>query len=231
MVRYFRLTLCLLLIFAYLTGCGGEDNNGQKKNPVSADTLLHVYLIRHGQAYKNIPHPADTPAEKLDSLTARGELQAAAAGKLLKSKRISIIISSPARRTLQTAEAVRNQLINKIPVIVDSAFAPLTALMNTTDMTAAEKSANRDTMQLTASGKVFKAISRYINNYAGQSVIIVTHGDVCNLLIAQTERSVPPGQSKKHEVPPGSVSEILITKEGWIILKEGIEVGLTLQNK
>jgi len=81
-----------------------------KNGIAQEDVLLRVYLVGHGAAYRNVPHPADMTAQKLDSLRPSGLEQAAEAGQILRGKAISAMIASPTGQTRQTAEAITEAL-------------------------------------------------------------------------------------------------------------------------
>lgn len=69
------LAVCLLL-----GGCGPKGIHERKNRVVEGNVLLRVYIVRHAEAYKNVPHLPSTPEEKLDSLTPKGLMQAAPVG-------------------------------------------------------------------------------------------------------------------------------------------------------
>jgi broad specificity phosphatase PhoE len=69
-----------------------------------------VILVRHGEAYGNLPDAAKYKPEQIDSLTEKGIGQAKAAAAAFKGKKIPALIYSPAGRAKQTAEILQEQL-------------------------------------------------------------------------------------------------------------------------
>ena len=77
------------------------------------------YIFRHGQSTYNVA--GRTQGQTNDSvLTEQGKEQAVLVGKKLKNKEIDIIVTSPLKRAMQTAE-LANQALN-VPVETDEHF-------------------------------------------------------------------------------------------------------------
>lgn len=106
MKSYLKVYAMLVAAGLLFAGCQMKAAYKPKNRVVEGEVLLRVYLVRHGEAYRNVPHPADMPEQKLDSLTPRGLTQAAGAGKILKGKGVVAVIASPTGRTRQTAAAI-----------------------------------------------------------------------------------------------------------------------------
>ncbi len=79
----------------------------------------HFYIFRHGECPLNISDHIQ--GQRFDGiLTARGKKQALHTAKKLKDKQIEIIISSPLKRTIQTAKIVSSLL--QVPILIDHRF-------------------------------------------------------------------------------------------------------------
>ena len=91
------------------------------------EPALRVYVVRHGQAWKNVPRAQRPPGldeAQLDSLTEQGRAQARAVGARLRGAGVTRVIASPAQRTRQTAQAIADEL-GTGAIAVDASFEPL----------------------------------------------------------------------------------------------------------
>lgn len=78
--------------------------------------LKHFYLFRHGECPFNLS--GHIQGQSYDGeLTAHGQSQARLIGQKLQNKHIEIIISSPLKRTRQTAQIVASCL--QVPILFD----------------------------------------------------------------------------------------------------------------
>ena len=81
--------------------------------------VKHFYIFRHGQCPLNITNHIQ--GQRFNgSLTPKGRLQAIKTGENLKDKKITLIVSSPMKRAIQTAKIVSE--IIKAPIFIDSRF-------------------------------------------------------------------------------------------------------------
>ena len=79
----------------------------------------HFYIFRHGQCPLNVTNHIQ--GQRFNgNLTTEGRLQALRTAEKLKNKNITLIISSPMKRAMQTAKIVAN--IIKAPIFIDSRF-------------------------------------------------------------------------------------------------------------
>ncbi len=79
----------------------------------------HFYIFRHGECPFNVS--GHIQGQRFNGrLTANGIRQAHRIGEILSDKSVEIIVSSPMRRAIETAEIVRSYL--RIPIIVDHRF-------------------------------------------------------------------------------------------------------------
>ena len=234
MKSYLKACVMLVAVGLLLAGCGVRAAYEPKNRVVEGEVLLHVYLVRHGQAYRNVPHPADTPEQKLDSLTPRGLAQAAVAGKFLKGKGVVAVITSPTGRTRQTAQPLCEALGLEEGYSQDAAFASLKASKTPDGQPVSwewrqeQWKAGRDPRpaggESLADGAVraVNAIGQLAKKYPGASVVIVSHGEICAALLGRAEDTPMCERYELHDVPTGSVSEIVITEVGWYLLKQGV---------
>ena len=219
-----------------LSGCGTQALKDLENVVVGGNVVLRVYVVRHAEAYKNIPHRADTPDEKLDSLTRRGLRQADAAGEFLAAREVVAVIASPTGRTRQTADAIGSTIGLGELYIEDSAFASLrngkapNGKATSWSWRKEELKAGRDPRPL--GGESFQdgvvratgAINEIAEKYPGEAVAIVTHGDICAVLLGYAGRTSIYKSHQLHDVATGSVSEIVITDMGWRLLEQGIKL-------
>ncbi|MEI6228956.1 MAG: histidine phosphatase family protein [Candidatus Saccharibacteria bacterium] len=81
-------------------------------------TVMKVYFVRHGQTDANAAMSNGQSVQELDApLNATGIEQAAAVAEQLKDVKFDIVISSPLKRALQTAEAVNKY--HGLPIILE----------------------------------------------------------------------------------------------------------------
>lgn len=81
--------------------------------------LKHFYIFRHGQCPLNVTNHIQGQSFN-GQLTATGRLQALNTAQKLKNKGITLIVSSPMKRAMQTAKIVAD-IINA-PIFIDSRF-------------------------------------------------------------------------------------------------------------
>jgi broad specificity phosphatase PhoE len=185
----------------------GHIDNAPGNPPAGAteEFLLRVYVVRHAEAYKNIPCPPGTSPEKLDSLTPRGREQATAAGEALKDKSIVAVIASPTGRTRETAKLISDAVGLTAAPTLDAAFRSLGAGESQEDGAA----------------RAIKAITDLADQYRGRAVVVVSHGDICPALLGHAAKTSMPARRELHSVQTGSVSPIEITSSGWRIIGPG----------
>ena len=79
----------------------------------------HFYIFRHGQCPLNITNHIQ--GQKFNGeLTIEGKKQAAQTAEKLKDKQITLIISSPMKRAIQTAKIIAEKI--HTPILVDHRF-------------------------------------------------------------------------------------------------------------
>jgi len=224
----------LCLVGLLLCGCSTKSVHKRAAPDVRGNVLLRVYLVRHGESYKNVPHPADTHKEKLDSLTAKGLRQAASVGKYLEDKAVVAVVASPTGRTSQTADAIGKALGLKEHYSQDKSFASITGGKTpdgqpvTWSWRQKQWAAGRDPRpeagESLADGvaRAVDAINGLSKKYTGRAVVIISHGDICAGLLGQADNTPITERYEINAVPTGSVSEIVITDVEWYLLAEGM---------
>lgn len=189
--------------------------------------------MRHAESKKNVVHFPWTPEEELDTLTAEGRRQAVAIGDFLNGKGIVAILSSPAGRTRETAKAIGQVIGLKTGYEVDPACASLRggksqdghqiswawrekqwALGQDPRPEGGESLADGE---LRAKG----GLKKLAEKFPEKSVMIVSHGDICAALLGYAANTPMPKRYVTHDVPTGSVSELIMTDTGWHIIEEG----------
>src|SRR4051794_15058756 len=72
---------------------------------------MRVHLLRHGESRSNAhPTAVALPEAEGDALTARGREQAMTAARALASLPADVLLTSPMRRAVQTAEVLAPEL-------------------------------------------------------------------------------------------------------------------------
>ncbi len=158
---------------------------------------LHVILVRHAAAWKNVPsaqRPRPMSAAELDSLTPQGLARADAVGKELAGKHVVAVYSSPARRAQQTAEAIAKGVGVGAP-ITSEAFRSLD--------TGSDARAASGTMRMKSwkSGddprppggeslgdglaRASEALAQLAKRHPGETIVVVTHGEIASALITR----------------------------------------------
>lgn len=149
---------------------------------------LRVLLVRHGMADR-------------DSLTWRGIAEARATGQALKQKEIVAVIASPARRTQQTASIIVQELGRPVVVAEDDAF-----------MVKRGESIEHATV------RALVALRVLTERYAGGTVVIVTHFNVCAALLRHAAGNPKATPCPRHELGAPSITEITVLPGGVLTL-------------
>lgn len=180
-----------------------------------------VYLVRHGESWKNVKHPAEMKDEDVDRLTPRGREQAEEAGRVLLARIAAPrerlrILSSPLGRTTETATIVRGMLFpprrggGAKGVEENVIVLPRLALF--ADGESVEDGQRRAAAE----------IEDFISSTAGISVlVVVTHGDVIAALLGKAAGTPLDRSAAMHEVSTGTVSEVEVSPERkWTLVRQ-----------
>lgn len=85
--------------------------------------MRKLLIVRHGQTDANAQ--GRTIATSDPSLNARGEAQASHVGRLLRQEAIDLVISSPRRRCVETAERIRGEQVEIPELRIDERLVEL----------------------------------------------------------------------------------------------------------
>ena len=188
-----------------------------------SSNFARIFLVRHGKVenpkkivYGFLPLP----------LSAKGWSQSRQAGAVLKDKNISVIISSPHKRTLETAEII-SQVISrgKVKIKTDKnlresefnhMFQGLTRRQATEKYPKEMKIYKRTPSKAKAgetlakmAGRVIDAIERGIKKYPGKNIIFISSRDpIVTALLKISGRGLDDIHKVKGAFTPGSISEI-----------------------
>ncbi|MDB5292229.1 MAG: histidine phosphatase family protein [Phycisphaerales bacterium] len=194
---------CRALIYGLViavTGCAGPD---WSEKPAALNSPARILLVRHGEAYVNLPQPPDASPDSLDHLTPRGLTQADVVGDRLRGEHV-LVVTSPAGRARETAGSISARLFIGTPPISDDAFAPLPPGASGAMMSGPTGPAMRGPTTQPAPGmaagdsgidRARQAIDALAREHPGQTIVIVTHGDVIAGLLG-------------HGIPVGSIAEL-----------------------
>lgn len=158
---------------------------------------LRVFVIRHANAWKNVPaaqRPRAMSDADLDSLTPEGERRAAQLGRDLAGREIVAVYCSPARRARQTAAAIAAGLGLAEPT-VSEAFRTLD---KGSDARAASGTVRARSWKAgddprppggESLGDGFARASAELAalraKHAGRAIAVVTHGEIAASLLAR----------------------------------------------
>ncbi len=198
------------------------------------DPLVRVYVVRHAEAWKNVPflrRPPGLSAAQLDSLTDRGRAQARAVGTRLAGAGVTRVVSSPAQRARQTAERIAD-VLGTGPIEVSAAFRPLE---HGTSREAANYRWRTGHWQraedprppggeslgdgLARAVRFLEAIGR---TAPGTTLVVVSHGEITAALLSRAAGMSPLRGYADHFVGEGTISDLVLTAEGWELLAKGV---------
>jgi probable phosphoglycerate mutase len=198
---------------------------------------LTVFLVRHAQAYRNVPgwlRPRDLSEQQLDSLTPRGETQAAALGRALAAERISLVLSSPAGRARQTAAAIASAVGAGEPR-VEPALGSLRGGQTPQGEPASyawrEEQWESGADPRPAGGESLgdgltrarELIERLAAEQPGARVALVSHGEVVAALLGHAQGTPLLVRPAEHDVAAGSFSVLtLYAAPRWRLESEGL---------
>ncbi len=229
-----RAVLTIVALSAGLAAAEEPDFTPLGAEPHSAP-IVRVYVVRHAAAWKNVPsrsRPPGMTGAQLDSLTNGGRVQATAVGMRLAGAGVTRVVSSPARRARQTAEAIA-VVLGSGPIEVSAAFQPL------------QHGASRDAANyrwrtgnwkrgadprppdgeslgdgLARAAEFLNAIGR---EAPGTTLVVVTHGEITAALLSHAAGVSPLTGYARHFVREGTISDIAMDAEGWQLLATGVK--------
>lgn len=215
-----RLVVAALLLLACARPAAAEEAAGAP--------VLRVYIVRHAQAWKNVPtarRPSGMTDEQLDALTPNGLAKAEAIGKALAGHDIVAVYTSPAHRAQQTAQAIASSLGLAAPPVVSDAFASLSAGTDKTALDWRWRTRNFDAGkdprpaagESLADGlaRAARALDEIAAQHPGRAVVVVTHGEVAAALLGRAAGTPVVASYRKNFIDEGAVREIEIDASGW----------------
>ena len=198
---------------------------------------VRVLLVRHGEAVVNVQHPADVTPAQLDSLTEKGQQQATELGQYLKGQNVVAVFTSPTHRTRQTADMIVKEAGLAQPAIADSNFAPLKPGTGPDGNRVTYESRRREWQaghDIRPAGgeslqdgfdRASRELQAIAKKYPGDTVAVVTHGDIIAALLGRATGTPITQRFDQHNVPAGSVSELLVGPDEWKLIREGFQPG------
>jgi uncharacterized phosphatase len=141
-----------------------------------------IYFVRHGQTDTNIKTDGGTAASEDDApLNATGIKQAKETAKTLKDVKFDIVLTSPYKRAVQTAEIINKY--HNAPLIVEADLRERNA--GYIDMKLWHEAFDFDkNIQVEGDSvkdffeRVYSAIDAIKEKYADKNVLVVAHGGV-----------------------------------------------------
>jgi probable phosphoglycerate mutase len=195
---------------------------------------VRVYLVRHAQAWKNVPallRPSGLSEAQLDSLTDEGHEQARAVGRRLAAAGVTRVLSSPAQRARQTAEAIAGELATGA-IEVSETFQPLQhgASREAADYRwrtrnwKAGKDPRPEGGESLADGLARAAgfLDAIAAATPGTTLVVVTHGEIAAALLSKAAGVSPLAGYDANFVGEGTISDVAIGADGgWQLLAKG----------
>jgi len=191
------------------------------EQPAPAPTL-RVFVVRHAQAWKNVPsllRPKSMSAEELDALTPKGLARAEEIGKELAGRDVVAVYSSPARRAQQTAAAIAHALGLGAPIVSES----FRTLDSGSDPDAASGSARMKNWKAKkdprpaggesladGNARASTAVAELAKKYHGHAIVIVTHGEIASSLLTRAAGQDLLAGYFDHFPDEGSIHELQI---------------------
>jgi probable phosphoglycerate mutase len=228
-----RLGLALALALAAAGAARAEPFRPLGAEPATPPAV-RVYLLRHAQAWKNVPaaqRPPGLDAAGLDALTERGRAQAEAAGRRLAGAGVTRVVCSPARRARQTAEAIAG-VLGTGAVEVSERFAPLAHGPSPqaadfrwrTGNWRAGRDPRPDGGESLGDGLARAAgfLEEIAAAAPGTTLVVVTHGEIAAALLSRAEGISPLAGYEKNFVGEGTISDLGVSAGRWELYAKGV---------
>lgn len=149
---------------------------------------LRLLVVRHGTAEQ-------------DSLTARGIAEARATATVLKQREILAVVASPARRTQETAAIIAQEWGLPVVVAEDGAF-----------MVKQGESVEQAMSRALVTARILA------QRYAGKTIVIVTHFDICAALRRHAAADPKAAPCPPHRPGAPSITEMAVLPDGGLRL-------------
>lgn len=191
--------------------------------PVPGDRV-RVFLVRHGQALSNLDPEPELPPDQLDRLTELGRTQATRVGAALRGRGVRVVLTSPAGRARETADALHKPL-EGATLRVEAALRPLElgrapdGAPLDWDARIADWESGRDPVP--AGGESLEQLGRRVSDlvaalakdHPGAGVVLVAHSEVIAAFLGHV-RGTPPAKRWPPEIANGSISVVEAPRNG-----------------
>jgi broad specificity phosphatase PhoE len=177
-----------------------------------------VAVVRHAEAWKNVADPTPVLGAVSDSLTPDGRQQAEQLARWIdRTGSIELVLSSPAVRAVQTAEAIAREC--GVPLVVVDALRPLDAgepPMSWTERVLAWEAGEdrRGSGGESLRDGVSRAMSA-IRGSGARSLVVVSHGDITAGLVGEMLGTRITDRVALHELPTGACAWLGEESTGW----------------
>jgi broad specificity phosphatase PhoE len=223
-----------LLLAAGPAAAGSDARFGPLPHGPDAPAL-RVYLVRHAQAWKNVPaasRPHAMSADELDGLTPAGFARSERVGARLAKAGVARVLCSPARRARQTAETIARGL-GLGPPTADDAFRPIDFgtdprgadfRWRTTQWKAGHdpRPAGGESLG-DGLARAAAALDALAKEQAGTSLVVVTHGEIASALVSHAAGVPPLTSYTRSFVGEGTITIIDIGRNGgWTLVAKGL---------
>jgi broad specificity phosphatase PhoE len=225
MIRIVVICICMILLTG--PGCAPAFSQGAKGE---AGAFI-LFVVRHGEAYRNLPSHAHMPRERQDALTQAGVEQARKVGRYLRDKGIVAVVASPTGRTRQTARIVSLEIGLGGVYSEDPAFRsmkkgrtpegkPVSWSWRSLQWEAGRDPRPQGGESLQdATSRAVLGVNTLMDKYPGKAVAVVTHSDICAGLAGRAKNTPYHQRYAEHKPGLGSVIEIEIDPPGLWKLK------------
>lgn len=166
---------------------------------------MQLYVIRHGQTNVNLKNLIN--ARNIIGLNNTGKEEAKAAGEELRNIDIDLIYCSPLKRTRQTCRLAN---VNNVDVIYDKRLLERDAKGK--QFEKVEKidfdlwyDINKNVIYRNTEGfkSIYERIEKFLEEikqkHVNESILLVTHGDVCKAINAYVNKLSTPGEISSLE--------------------------------
>lgn len=192
---------------------------------VAEQPPLTVYLVRHGEAFSNLPAEQQPEGKDLDVLTEKGKQQATTTGNALRGQEIARVFASPTGRTRETADLILNQLEVGGEVVAHEAFRPMDAGVPPTPWSWREEHWARGEDPVPIDGeslgqsleRTIKALKEIAEERGGQSIAVVTHSDIWAGLVAKSRGTSLTDAYKRHKPKFAEVVQLKVRSDSGVV--------------
>ncbi|MEB2344658.1 MAG: histidine phosphatase family protein [Deltaproteobacteria bacterium] len=199
------------------------------------EPVLRVYVVRHAQAWKNVPasqRPPGLDAAGLDALTGAGQARARAVGLRLRGAGASRVVCSPAQRARQTAQAIAS-VLGTGAIEPSDAFQPLQHGASRraadyrwrTENWRAGLDPRPEGGESLADGlaRASGFLGAAAQETPGATLVVVTHGEIAAALLSEAAGVSPLAGYDRNFVGEGTISDVAVYEGRWELLAKGVE--------